>query len=206
MAGSRYGRRRLQGGASAGVAVLARKHTGVKSPPGGHVVCEGHVAGALIEAGATGGLVVYSVYLIEGDEMGNRSWSILEALSMHAAKHGLPSLACGDWNITPSTLAGSGWPDRLRAKVVILPVAHTTRSGGRSGRLIDFAVASDAVAHLGLRISVDGTAPIRTHDAFVVGLPMKPRQFEVTKMMTARHFPKDRPIGPCKAPPPTPRS
>ncbi len=50
-----------QDGASAGVAVLARKHVGMKEPPGGHIVVIGHVVGALIEAGATGGLVVYSV-------------------------------------------------------------------------------------------------------------------------------------------------
>ncbi len=188
------------GGASAGVAVMTKSGVGALDPPGGHVVHEGRAVAALVEAGETGGVVVYSIYLVCGDEMGAENWRVLESVARHIAGHGLPWVCAGDWNVTPHVLAASGWPSRLNAKVVVPPVDHTTRAGGRAGRLLDYFVASRAVADVGLEVSVDARAPLKTHDAVRLLLPMTPRRFEVTRLLAAKAFPRDKPIGPRKEP------
>ncbi len=189
------------GGASAGTVVLAKANVGLLEPPGGHEVHAGRVAAALIEAGSAGGVVVYSVYLVSGDELGSQNWAILQSIAAHVAGHGLPWVCVGDWNVPPEVLAASGWAERLQAKIVVPPVAHTTRVGARAGRLIDYSVVSNSVADLGIQVGIDGRAPIRTHDAITVTLPVAPRSFEVTKLLAPKHFPRTRPIGPRKQPP-----
>ncbi len=189
------------GGASAGTVVLAKANVGLLEPPGGHEVYDGRVAAALVEAGSAGGVVVYSVYLVSGDELGARNWAILQSIAVHVAGHGLPWVCVGDWNVPPGVLAASGWAERLQAKIVVPPVAHTTRVGARGGRLIDYSVISNSVADLGIQVGIDGRAPIRTHDAITVTLPIAPRSFEVTRLLGPKHFPRMRPIGPRKQPP-----
>ncbi len=189
------------GGASAGVAILAKNHIGMLEPPGGHEVYKGRAVAALIEAGATGGIIVYSIYLVSGDELGDQNWRILKTVAEHIAMHGLPWICIGDWNVPPQVLAASGWANRIDAKVIAPPVHHTTRSGARAGRLIDYCVAAKRIADVGIHIGIDDLAPLKTHDAVCVALPVAPRQFEVTHLLAPRLFPKERPIGPRKRPP-----
>ncbi len=185
---------------SGGTAVLVKCGIGARDPPGGPIVVEGHVSAALVEAGGVGGIVVYSLYLRCGDELGPYNWDVLRKLAMHIASHGLPWAVCGDWNVPPEVLAASGWADRVHGRIVAPPVSHTTTVAGRPGRLIDYAVVCRRIAELGISTHVDGTATLRTHSAIGLRLPVRPRSFEVTVLKAARRFPQQKPIGPRKAP------
>ncbi len=179
---------------------MAKSNLGVVEPPGGHIVHEGRVVAALVEAGETGGIVVYSAYLVCGDEMGPQNWEILGSIARHVAGHGLPWVCAGDWNVPPQVLASSGWPGKLGASVIVPPVDHTTRAGDRAGRLLDFFVASKSLSGIGLEVGIDGRAPLRTHDAVRLLFPFAPRSFEVTHIIAPKTFPQTRPVGPRKQP------
>ncbi len=187
-------------GPSGGTAVMVRKALGAYDPPGGASVVPGHCAAALIEAGGAGGLVVYSVYLRCGEDIGAHNWSVLCKIAQHARGHGRPWAMGGDWNCTPNMLAASGWTERVGGVVITAPVSFTTTRQGRAGRLIDFFVVSKDLASLGLRAHIDGTAPIRTHSAVGLVAPARPRSLTAVRMHVPRRFPTEKPIGPRKAP------
>ncbi len=87
---------------SGGTAVLVRCGLGARDPPGGAEIVEGHLSAALVEAGGVGGVVIYSLYLRCGDELGPHNWEVLRRLAVHIASHGLPWAVCGDWNAPQS--------------------------------------------------------------------------------------------------------
>ncbi len=188
------------GEASGGTAIFIRDHLGARAPPGGAEVYPGHCTAALIDAGGTGGVVCYSVYLRCGDELNGFNWALLTAIAGHARAHGLPCVFGGDWNVTPEALAHSGWVAAIGAIVVRAPVTHTVTIRGRPGRHIDYFVITKELASLGLSAAVDGSAPIRTHNAVMVEVPARPRSYHVTVMKSARKMPQNKPIGPRKRP------
>ncbi len=108
-------------------------------------------------------MVTYAVYLECGTELGPGNWQTLMRIAQHAKAHGRPWAMGGDWNITPETMAASGWPEHVGGTIVIPPVSHTTTVGGRAGRLIDYFIVSNQIARMGIGAHVDGTAAIRTH-------------------------------------------
>ncbi len=182
--------------ASGGVAVFVRNHIGVEVPPGGEDVFPGQVAATMVEMAGLGWMVVYAVYGRCGEELGHRNWAMCQALANHALGHGLPWCAGGDWNVEPATLRASGWLAKMRATALTADVDSTTHAGGRRGRHIDFFVASQSIASVGPRLTVCADAVIRTHDAITMRVPMAPRQFTIRRMVRAKVFPRELPIGP----------
>ncbi len=182
--------------ASAGVVVMVRSHIGMAEPPGGAVVVPGRVCAAMVEVSGIGWMVIYSVYGHCGDELGAHNWGLCSAVAHHAAHHGLQWVAAGDWNFAPHTLRASGWLGVMRADALTAGVAATTHSGAKQGRHIDYFVASRGVAALGPTITVCADATIRTHDALRMTLPASPRQYVIRRMVAARPFPRELPIGP----------
>ncbi len=180
---------------SAGTVVMVKAEFGAMDPPGGSDVVPGHCSAALVEAGGIGGLVVYSIYLECGGELGPGNWHTLTCIAQHARAHGRPWAMAGDWNVTPETLAASGWPERIGGSILVPPVRHTTSVQGKAGRLIDYFVVCDQLARTGLRAHVDGTATIRTHTAVGFNAPVKPRSFMTTVMKAPRRFPLSKPNG-----------
>ncbi len=185
---------------SGGTAVLVRNSLGALEPPGGADVYPGHCSAALVEAGGIGGVVFYSVYLRCGSELDAFNWGVLCRIAQHIKCHGRPWAVCGDWNVTPATLAASGWAEKLDGTIIVLPASHTTTISGRLGRLIDYVVVCKPMASIGIRAQVDGTAPIRTHSAVSFVAPARPRSFMTTVMRAARKAPTVKPIGPRKSP------
>ncbi len=188
------------GQASGGTAIFVRDHIGLRTPPGGAEVYPGHCTAALVDAGGTGGIVCYSVYLRCGGELNGFNWGVVTAIAAHAKGHGLPCCFAGDWNVTPDVLAHSGWVAAVGAIVIKAPVSHTVTVNGKAGRHIDYFVVTKELASLGLTAKVDGRATIRTHNAIELELPARPRSYHVTVMKTARRMPRDKPIGPRKEP------
>ncbi len=182
--------------ASGGVAIFVKSHIGIEVPPGGEVVVPGQVAATMIETAGLGWVVVYSVYGRCGEELGHRNWDMCQALTNHALGHGLPWCAGGDWNLEPDTLRASGWLAKMRAAVLTANVDSTTHAGRKRGRHIDFFVASKSIAAVGPRLSVCADAVIRTHDAITMRLPLAPRQSTIRRMLRAKVFPRELPIGP----------
>ncbi len=182
--------------ASGGAAIFVKNHIGVDVPHGGEDVYPGQVAATMIEMASLGWMVVYSVYGRCGDEMTNRNWEMCQALTNHALGHGLPWIAGGDWNLEPPTLRASGWLAKMRATILTANVDATTHAGRRRGRHIDFFVASQSIAAVGPRLSLCADAVIRTHDAISLTMPVAPRQFTIRRLVRAKVFPRELPIGP----------
>ena len=70
------------GGASAGVAVLVRKHIGARSvgtqqPDLPFEIAQGRAAGVLVEGGVPGGILIVSVYLKVGTGLCEENWETL---------------------------------------------------------------------------------------------------------------------------------
>ncbi len=128
--------------------------------------------------------------------MGARNWEICRAITCHALAHGLPWCAAGDWNMEPAMLRASGWLSAMDADVLTAAVVATTHAGGREGRHIDYFVASRTIAALGPVLTLCADATIRTHDAIRMRLPAAPRTFTIRRMVRAKPFPREMPIGP----------
>ncbi len=191
--------------ASGGTAIFVRKHLGLLLAPGDldASVVDGHLTAGLLEAGSTGGIVAYTPYLVQGDELGARNWATLTAWASHIAGHGRQWIAGGDWNVEPETLRASGWLRKVGGVLVVPPVTSTVRMGDREGRLIDYWVISKGLVAAftdGGAVGVVGDAPIRTHTAISLCLNAAPRRFDVTRMIGANAYPRDRPIGPACEP------
>ncbi len=182
--------------ASGGTVVMVRSHIGMAAPPGGEVVVRGHVVAAMVEMGAMGWTVIYSVYGKCGIDLSGANWEMCRAIACHAINHGLPWIAAGDWNFEPVAFRASGWLRQMDAELLAAPVASTTRTSGREGRHIDYFIASKRVAALGPRMAICADATIRTHDAVRLRLPAAPRQFTNRRMVRPTVFPKELPIGP----------
>ena len=99
-----------KGGASGGTAATARKgiglipHEGIVKDGFSHRIGAAWVGGVL-----NGGVHVISVYLKDGDNMGQTNQAILvEAAALIGTLRG-PWVIAGDWNISPDQLRQSNW-------------------------------------------------------------------------------------------------
>ena len=109
-------------GSSGGVAVLARAHLGLCSMKYGdnhdwsHEVEPGRVVEAYLSA--AGGIVLYSVYLHDGEGLSERNQLILHLIGERVRAHQLPVIVAGDFNFPVSVLLESGWMRRLQLHVL----------------------------------------------------------------------------------------
>ena len=96
-------------GASGGVAVLARSHLGLCSMRYGDNFAWNHEVepGRVVEAFLPG-IVLYSVYLHDGEGLDERNQGILHLIGERIRAHQLPVIVAGDFNIPVSVLQESG--------------------------------------------------------------------------------------------------
>ena len=71
-----------------------------------------------------------------------------------------PWIAMGDWNLEPRDLSQAGWLDTVNDKV-FAPLAATCAGG--VGAVLDYLVASEAMAHLVQQVEVVDNSPATPH-------------------------------------------
>ncbi|CAK0911331.1 unnamed protein product, partial [Prorocentrum cordatum] len=131
--------------------------------------------------------------IMEG--VGPKSWKILTDLGALLKQIDLPFIACGDFQMLPSTLQESGWVDALDAGCVAPAGAACTNSSQGAARCIDFFVIS-RVLHQGATAQVlfdGGTAP---HFPVLLRVPTRMAadlDYMVTKV--PKRLPLDIPVG-----------
>ena len=132
-----------------GVAVLARSHLGLCSMKYGenhawsHEVEPGRVVEAYLPA--AGGIVLYSVYLHDGDDLCERNQLILHLIGERIRAHQLPVIVAGDFNFPVNVLHESGWMRRLQLHV-LQPHGHVPTFVTRNGvSYNDFVLVSSTL-------------------------------------------------------------
>eukprot|EP00969_Alexandrium_andersonii_P314472 13892230-Alexandrium_andersonii.AAC.1 len=114
-------------GASGGVAVCARKGLGVephRQAPDGF---QHRIGGAWVGAVIRGGVHFVSVYLKDGDGLGETNLAILAELAAFLGALRGPWVVGGDWNISPEVLVSSNWLQAVGG-VVEAPAQPTCHS------------------------------------------------------------------------------
>ena len=190
------------GGASAGVAVLARKGNGIAfptiaavDPPDRPRISAMWVAGI-----QKGGVHIVSVYLWTGEGLSDRNVALLQRLELLLRTLRGPWLLCGDWNIDAEDFQRSGWPARLKGQLFAprLPTCND--------RCYDFFIASRTLAPaiLGVQAIRDvGGRPHRASRLIVAG--RAPRT-QIRKLVRPRTIPSNLPPPRPWGPPTTPKS
>ena len=142
------------GGTSAGVALLTRKHIGQRPPSFAptSVCTRGRVIYRHVDGVIPGGLIVACVYLPLRQLAEDRRHSdeILFKLGRALASHGRPFVVLGDWNMVPDDVSALGLPERMCATLV-RSKHYTCFSGtcvGTVARHLDFFLVSDSLVGL----------------------------------------------------------
>ncbi len=92
------------GGRSAGLMVAVKPWVGMGYAPGSSSVTlvPNRLMVVHVNAMVKGGMITYAVYLHDAEGLTNRNIDILNTLGEHAASHGRPWMAAGDWNMEPA--------------------------------------------------------------------------------------------------------
>jgi len=142
---------------------------------------------------------------VAGGGTGQSNRDLVAELLSHAAGHGLPWVAGGDWQNDPSEVARilSEVPRHARPEV-LAPSEHTHRSGPVE-TCIDFFAASTAAAALLGEVAVERGIVMAPHRAVGVKFVAAPSTERVTVQRAPTRVPTRRVYGPTSrlaAPPP----
>ena len=154
----------------------------VKEGKGRIVVGYGHLGFEVLLA---------SVYGVSGGLLSNQlRW--LKEIAQAAAASGIPFIFGGDWQVSPTQLASSGFPRVIDARI-IAPASPTTAV---SRHPLDYFVVSSSIAELQWNIGISQVANFRPH--FVVCLDLKvPRHASpASRLALPRSLEVSIPIGP----------
>ena len=107
-----------------------------------HKVEPGRVVEAFLPA--SGGIVLYSVYLHDGEGLDERNQGILHLIGERIRAHQLPVIVAGDFNCPVIVLQESGWMRRLQLHV-LQPDTHVPTFVTRNGvSYNDFVLVSSS--------------------------------------------------------------
>ncbi len=191
-------------GRRAGVVVAVRSHIGLGWAPGDDtaVLVEGHIVVAHVAALVKGGYVNYTVYLHTREGMSDRNQQLVQTIGEHAAAHGRPWVAGGDWNVEPQELQESAAFAGLGGVVVSsgAPTCFSGEGGETKSELDYFVVDRRIASHFGTP-GVDLEADTRPHRPVRVEVRGKLHVDTGVYLVLPRPFPLDRPVGPPQAPP-----
>lgn len=188
------------GGASSGTAIAAHLGRAPLGTIGGtHEVGKeehpGRVSMACMQGGAFPSMMLLTVYFYTGEPLHAKcNLAILRALAELIASTGALWILAADFQNTPSDLAETGWLGAVGGRV-----AATKSSTSSTGRVIDFFALDERLAEAFAYVKVWPWPP-RTHRPVELGLRLGQASFKVRKLVYPKPFPRQRPIGPARAP------
>ncbi len=198
------------GGWSAGVGVAAPTHRGwggISAPRWDFSPAEspGRLAGAWLQAGPRGGMVVLSIYCWASEGMSARNVALVCKALEVASACGSAWLIGGDFNVTPSELVATagGMLDRAGAEIraPLQPTCYP--AAGRARTLDYFLVDARAAAAISQAEVVEEVAG-SPHRAVRVKVSGREVGGLVRMIRKPRMFPRQRPVG-CPRRPLVPR-
>ncbi len=190
------------GGASAGVAVLARDHLGLSLPPvGSEEVVPARVAAAKVEAPGTRPFVAVAAYLHDGEGMSRRNLELLRSIGNFISAQGesVPFMIGGDFQTTPREIANTGFAQEMKAVLVASGAPAGTCRNGRTARELDyFYVSAGMACGINTIEAIEGTG-LRTH--LPVAVTFKPCLAAIRALVVRKPpaLSTERIVGPLRA-------
>ena len=188
-------------GSRGGTGVLVRKDLELWEAPGGEVGSP-RVTAARIAAGGFGdGFIVYSIYLYCSEGMSDRNKEILVLILRHAARHKLPWLIGGDWNMLPEDVESSEWAEGLGGSVVAAAIQSDDDdepgyAATCGDRCLDFFYASEELAPVVKDCFLSDDLTFKPHTPTNVHFEADPKRFMVYKMVKPKAIPIHPVVGP----------
>ena len=184
---------------SAGVAIFARLHVGLRWPdflPRG-VVVPRRLIFTIVDIPGWPSILCGCAYLYNSEGLTRRNLSILKSMGEVLEGQHL-AIVGADWNLSSIMLEASGMP--RRASMLILQSDVETCSTPQASTTIDYFVMSTAFAKLVDSTQVDGTWPKRPHRP--VQARLRPGAVKLRQLVYQSHqrLPTSLPIGPTPAP------
>ncbi len=164
------------GGTRGGVAIFARDHLGLARPPwGDEQVIPGRAAAAVLEAPGHRPLLIFSVYLRDGEGMSAANRAIMAAVGTCVQRMGhgsedyesrasaMPFMIGADFNNTPEDVVATGFLEEVGAQIFAPPTRRGTCRTASSGRTIDFFVLDEGISRAVEQVTTVEDGTLATH-------------------------------------------
>ncbi len=191
------------GGRSAGLLVAVKPWVGMGYAPGFSSVTlvPNRLMVVHVNAMVKGGMIIYAVYLHDAEGLTNRNIDILNTLGEHAASHGRPWMAAGDWNMEPAVL--QSWPAFRSLRGTVISAGAPTCFAGKGGQAkaeYDYMVVDSRIAAFVNHPFVDEGAITRPHRPVTYQVTGGIHKHSGAYLVLPKPFPLAKPVGP--SPPP----
>ena len=130
-------------------------------------------------------MLLITTYLWCGEGWSARNYGIMQQITALVSTYSLPYIIVGDFNMTPSVFAASGWCDFMDAE--ILACGENTCTIG-AGAQLDFAIISRCLVPL-MHISSIPVPWKPHHIGLVLGIKAQPRQVMISKLQVPAELP-----------------
>ncbi len=191
------------GGASGGVAVLARRGLGLRLPPvGSHIVEEARVVAAFCEPPGYRPILAVSAYLIDGKGTQLANKAILTRIGKCVEAQGVDcqALEGGDFQCRPTDVDGTGFPHMVRGRTVAPSSARGTYRSARGASTIDYFIISDELVDVVDSIRIVECSGLKGHSPVEVRFLPRAVAQKALAVRQPPTLPTDRVFGPIPPP------
>ena len=166
------------GGLSGGVCIAARLKVDLWTNEGQQVLCQGRLVFAFLKLPKLGTVVVYPTYLVASIWIKPQNLAILAHILEHAASHGKPIIAAGDYNNDPDGIQVAAPWGQIKASVV-WDVDNTTCVTGCSATVRDYFIVSDSLLAVANAPKVVTSTRVPTHQPVEIIFATEPLNVKV---------------------------
>ncbi len=191
------------GGASGGVAILARTELGLRYPiQGSHIVEEARAVAGFVNPPGHRPILLASVYLRDGKGAGADNRATLARVGACASAQGagcLP-LVGGDFQCCPSDIEGTGFPEQIKGQVM---AARSTRGTYRTTTVastLDFYVVAQSLAEVVEDVRLAEGTGIKGHVPVQMTFAPRPVALKALAVRKPPDLPIERVFGPIPPP------
>eukprot|EP00959_Pyramimonas_sp_CCMP1952_P051140 1068881-Pyramimonas_sp.AAC.1 len=110
-------------------------------------ICGGRAVALHTPGVVPGGFLWITLYLHDSEQLSPRNWQILESVGAVLKVANMPYVVCGDFNMAPDILFGSGWPEAIDGVVLAPATATCTNSSESGGKVLDYFVVSASLQY-----------------------------------------------------------
>ena len=190
------------GGDSCGVVTSVKAGRAPLLPFVGHdfdmspASAPGRLLGSLLQCNLLPGkeLLVLNAYCEYGSPVGGpKNLALLERMGEAIRAHGGPFVACADWNLEPSDIEASGWLAQVGG-IIVAPEQPTHKSG----KIYDFGVVSQSIAHLVAGAEALMGWDVCAHRPCRLRLLASLPPVLVPRLRKPKQFPREPPSLPCR--------
>ena len=181
---------------SGGNVVLTRKGTGIAAMErvGVRTATQHRLAVAWVDAVVRGGLYCASVYLRHSEGMSEANQAILEEVAVALQCLGGPWIVAGDWNLSPSVLAHSRWPEMVDGVIFATELPTCNES------VYDYFVVHRSLARAVVGVQRLQDSGLNPHWASRLLLRGDARRYAVRELVKPRKVEAVLPFGPAQSP------